>query len=524
MRKYLFLFLLLFTITHFSQEEHAWVYFKDKPGHENYIENPDLILSQKSILKKNKKNIPIDFTDTPVYQPYIDLILQNQNFTYVAKSKWFNFIHLIGDEDLLQNLSSLDFVDKIIFAKKESRSIIFDKIEINQTRNDEDNPYNQIEMINLGFLHDQGFTGEGVSIAIFDSGFKNVNSLSGFERIRSLNKIKYTYDFVDNTAELYQYTGNSHGTLVFSTMAGYIESEFIGTAPDAEYYLFRTEDVSSETPAEESFWIEAIETADSLGVDLTNTSLGYKNYDNINYSYQNYELDGNTAIITQAANMAFSKGIILVNSAGNSSSSGVIAPADSPNVLSIGAVDFLGDYIYFSSQGNEFQPTIKPDISAQGYRTFVINSNDQLTRSSGTSFSSPVLAGAIACLYQSFPDFSNSKIYNIIRNSSSQNNSPDNFLGYGIPDFEKAYNLSINLNNDTFAIYPNPIIDELNVLSFSNEKYIFDIYSVNGRLVFSKEFQGFRTKTNLDFLSKGIYILKLSDENNNETLLKILKR
>ena len=141
--------------------------------------------------------------------------------------------------------------------------------------------------------------------------------MSAFSRIRSLDNIKYEYDFVDKTDNLYSYTGNSHGTLVFSVMAGYVESQFIGTAPDSEYYLFRTEDIASETPAEESYWIEAIEVADSLGVDITNTSLGYKNYDNENYSYQNQEMNGYTALITQAANIAFNKGIILVNSAGN---------------------------------------------------------------------------------------------------------------------------------------------------------------------------------------------------------------
>ena len=183
-------------------------------------------------------------------------------------------------------------------------------------------------------------------------------------------------------------------------------------------------------------------------------------------------MNGYTALITQAANIAFNKGIILVNSAGNSSNSGVIAPADSPNVLSIGAVNHQGDYAFFSSQGNNFQPTTKPDIVAQGYGTFVVNAEDELTKASGTSFSSPVISGAIACLYQAFNEFSNKKIYNVVRNASSQFYFPDSFLGYGIPNFEQAYITSLKNRSDEFIVYPTVVIDEIRIINYESHPSI----------------------------------------------------
>ena len=320
-----------------------------------------------------------------------------------------------------------------------------ESIEYGSTRN-------QIEMLNLDFLHDQEFTGKGVNIAVIDAGFVNVNTMTSFSRLRESDGIKYTYDFVLDSEHIYNYQGNSHGTKVLSTIAGFKEGEYFGTAPDASFYLFRTEDVSSETPVEECYWVEAVELADSLGVDIINTSLGYKGYDNSNYSHSSEDLNGYTTFITRAANIAFDKGIILLNSAGNSSSSGVIAPADSQSVLSIGAVNSEGFYASFSSQGSDIQSVIKPDVVAQGYQSKVINITDEIVNSSGTSFSSPILAGAIACFVQAFPRLNVDEIMDLVRESSSQFNNPDYYLGHGIPNFSKAHSLALELSLNDFLI------------------------------------------------------------------------
>ena len=347
-------------------------------------------------------------------------------------------------------------------------------------------------------------------------------------RDRDSGGILYTYDFVLDTENIYEYQGNSHGTKVLSTIAGFVEDEYYGTAPDASFYLFRTEDVSSETPVEECYWVEAVEVADSLGVDIINTSLGYKGYDNPNYSHSQFDIDGYTTFITRGANIANSKGILLVNSAGNSSTNGIIAPADSQGVLSIGAVDSEGIYASFSSQGSDIQPSVKPDIVAQGYQSKVINIYDQIVSNSGTSFSSPIMAGAIACFMQAYPRLSSNEIMNLIRESSSQFNSPDYLLGYGIPNLYTAYDLALNLTLNDFVVFPNPTVDYLNIISQWNvSNYLLDIFDMNGKLIHSRYFSNPRSKISTYEFSKGIYLMKISytiKGENKSIIKKIIKK
>ena len=293
--KYLLIYVVfLYSNVILCQQEHAWVYFKDKKNVEYLINNPRLILSQHSIFKKQAKGINIDYDDVPVNQDYIEKIKAVDNISILAKSKWLNCIYVEADLELLNDLFDLNFVDNVVFANKSLNPnknlnsqnkddyLLFEKtIDYGSTTN-------QIEMLSLDFLHDSQYTGNGVNMAVIDAGFVNVNSMSSFSRLRDSGKILYTYDFVLNTENIYQYQGNSHGTKVLSTIAGFVQDEYVGTAPDASFYLFRTEDVSSETPVEECYWVEAVEVADSLGVDIINTSLGYKGYDNSNYSHNQY--------------------------------------------------------------------------------------------------------------------------------------------------------------------------------------------------------------------------------------------
>jgi subtilisin family serine protease len=533
--KYLLIYVVfLYSNIILCQQEYAWVYFKDKKNVEYLINNPELILTEYSILKKQTKGITIDYDDVPINRDYLEIIEGIDNILILAKSKWLNCIYVEADLDLLYDLNDLSFVDNVLFANKSLNPNkntnheniddypLFDKtIDYGSTQN-------QIEMLNLDFLHDNEFTGNGINMAVIDAGFVNVNSMSSFSRLRDSDKILYTYDFVLNTENIYQYQGNSHGTKVLSTIAGFIQDEFVGTAPDASFYLFRTEDVSSETPVEECYWVEAVEVADSLGVDIINTSLGYKGYDNSDYSHTQLDLNGHTTFITRGANIASKKGILLVNSAGNSSTNGIIAPADSQGVLSIGAVDSEGVYASFSSQGSDIQPSIKPDVVAQGYQSKVINIYDQIVSNSGTSFSSPIMAGAIACFMQAYPRLSANEIMNLIRESSSQFNNPDYQLGYGIPNLHNAYELASNLTLDNFIVYPNPVINYLNIISQWNiSNYHIDIFDINGKLIYSNYFTNPRTTINTDLFSKGIYLMKISytiDGEYKSILKKIIKK
>ena len=524
----LLLILFLFQFNTYAQLEDAWVYLNDKPNYEYFIENPILILSQKSINMKSLKNIPIDFRDVPINESYIETIDNFQGLDVLSKSKWFNCLHVRGDYEEIDQLQNLDFVDRIEYANRSNNRInktaMKDKFsEINHDLNNRV-PFDQIQMINLDFLHSLGFTGSDISVGVFDAGFRNVDTMEGFYRLRSSGNIKYTYDFVDRTENLFDYIGNSHGTNVLSIIAGYIENQFYGTAIDAEFYLFRTEDVSSENPVEESYWVEAIERADSLGIDIANTSLGYRIYDNSSYSYSQEEMDGTTAFITRGSNIAYEKGIILVNSAGNSSVNGVIAPADSRGVFSIGAVDGLGNYASFSSQGNNFQQVIKPDISARGSGTYLINSLDNLVQGGGTSYSSPIIAGSVACLLQAFPTLKNNQIMDIIRYTASQYQYPDYYLGYGIPNFELAYQLALNVEKTPIIIFPNPVDEILNIVSTIDGYLEINIFDISGKLLYSSIINGMNNVLFMQNFQKGIYILKIKPEYGDSEIFRIVKK
>ena len=534
MRYIIIYIVFLYSNSIFCQQEYAWVYFKDKKNVEYFINNPELILTELSIYKKQSKGISIDYKDVPINTNYLETIDSIDNLSILAKSKWLNCIYVEADLDLLYELTDLSFVDNIIFANKSlnpnrnKNSQTLDDYTLLHKSIDYGSSTNQIEMLNLDFLHDNEFTGDGINMAVIDAGFVNVNSMSSFSRLRNSGGILYTYDFILDTENIYEYQGNSHGTKVLSTIAGFVEDEYYGTAPDASFYLFRTEDVSSETPVEECYWVEAVEVADSLGVDIINTSLGYKGYDNPNYSHSQLDINGYTTFITRGANIANEKGILLVNSAGNSSTNGIIAPADSQGVLSIGAVDSEGIYASFSSQGSDIQPSIKPDVVAQGYQSKVINIYDQIVSNSGTSFSSPIMAGSIACLMQAYPRLSANEIMNLIRESSSQFNNPDYQLGYGIPNLYTAYDLALNLTLNDFDVFPNPTIDYLNIISQWNvSNYHLDIFDINGKLIYSKYFTNPRSKINTYEFSKGIYLMKISyiNEGENKSIIKkIIKK
>jgi hypothetical protein len=291
--------------------------------------------------------------------------------------------------------------------------------------------------------------------------------------------------------------------------------------------LFLTEDAPTENPVEESYWVEAAERADSLGVDVINTSLGYKDFDNPNYNYTSADMDGLTAFITRGANIAFEKGLLLINSAGNSGASGVNAPADSANVFSIGAVDGAGVYASFSSQGSAIQPTQKPDVVARGSGSYVIDNSNAIVQNSGTSFSSPILAGGITCLWQALPTKSNAEIMQLVRESASQFTTPDFFLGFGIPDLQKALNLALSVESkdlNEFKIFPNPVQKILQIRFPKNVEYTtVELYNVLGMQVMHTKIYKNKKAINLEHLSSGIYIAKLQSSNNISNTFKLIK-
>ncbi|MCL6294642.1 S8 family serine peptidase [Jejuia spongiicola] len=542
-KKLLIFSFLSFHFFSFAQQD-AWVYLKDKQNVASSIATPINILTQKAIDRKAKHNVVIDARDVPVNESYITQLKNATGITVMAKSKWFNAVHVRGSEADINNLlttPSITFIDYIDFAdrslnttkitKEKGTFKIKDKFEVEKTFVDftYGNTQNQVDMINVDDLHVADYTGDGVTIAVLDAGFINVNTMGAFQRIRDAGDLLGGYDFVNRSSNVYANTSSSHGTHVLSTMAGYILNNYVGTAPDASYYLFITEDSSDENPIEESYWVEAVERADSLGVDLVNTSLGYKDYspNYTSYSYASADMDGNTAFITKGANIAFEKGLLLVNSAGNEGNAGVSAPADSQYVLSIGAVNSLGNYASFSSVGSAFQPSQKPDVVARGLSASVITPSNVIGSSNGTSFSSPILAGGIACLMQALPNKTNAEIMQLVRESGSQFSTPDYQLGYGIPNLKSALSNALSINNfektNTISIYPNPAKTFVYVKVPINEnKLTITFFNVLGKQVLQRSINSTNNQIDISALSKGIYIIN-AKSNNKAKSFKFIK-
>ena len=558
--KKLLLFLFLTSIFQISAQEDAWIFLKDKPNKTIFLENPLTMLSQRALDRRVTLDISLDFIDVPVDETYYNQLKNDVNITVVAKSKWLNTIHVQGEVGAINDLLSVySFIDHIEFANKslntaaKSKSkkippIHHNKFKEIKTDFNYGEADNQIKMLKGDFLHQQGLTGEGQIIAIIDAGFPSVNTLPAFQRIRDNNQILGGYNFADRNSDFY--TRHNHGTHVLSSIAGYLENEFVGTAPDAKFYLFISEIAETETILEETLWVEAAERADSLGVDVINTSLGYTTYDNPNHSHTYDDMDGVTTFISRGAEIGASRGLLLVNAAGNSGSSSwkyIGAPADAASVISVGAVNASGEIASFSSFGPAADGRIKPEILAQGQNPALINysTGNVTTSSSGTSFSSPIMAGLIACLNgnQTFDlkselslkskssDNLNDNLKNSVYQSANQFSNPTDQYGYGIPDFENALNLydgsTGSVNEAIFSklnIFPNPASAFFEISSDVGalKGFTIQLYNVLGKQVLERVASNSET-VDISFLKGGIYILKISKGNEQKTL-KLIKK
>lgn len=535
MRDFRILLLVLFFQSFaFSQEiEDAWLYFKDKPSMSTYMSNPLLMLTQKSLDRRTAQSISLDIKDVPIENSYVSSIASSTGIVVKARSKWLNALHITGTKSNIDLLLNLTFVDSIEFANKGLNKSILKKKQnrnkISKTTEVDNFDYgatsNQITMLNGHFLHDLDYTGTGLQIAIMDAGFKGVETFSVFSRLRDANlangEILGGYDFVHRSTDFYADLGTTHGLSVLSTIGAYSETEYIGTAPNAQFYLFVTEDYDNESPLEESLWVEAVEKADSLGVDIVNTSLGYTTFDDSSYNYSYADLDGKTTFISRGSEIASSRGMLMVTSAGNSGSSSwhyIGAPADAASGLTVGAVDASENSAFFSSYGPTSDHRIKPEVLAQGQNVFVINSIGNIAKSNGTSFSGPIMSGMAACLWQAFPSKNSNEIKNLIVESSDLYLNPTSQRGYGIPDFESIYNtvLSVESNiNSTIGIYPNPASDNV-FINFHDKTNFFHvrILSLFGNVVFESNNYISNSSINLEGLASGIYIIQVISEEN----------
>lgn len=504
---------LLITLTTLAQDKFI-VRFTDKNNSPFSTSNPQAFLTQKAIDRRINQNIAVDLTDIPVNATYIQGV-ENAGATVLNKSKWFNSVTIqtsnlavVSAINLLPYVQSISNVARLAHNGPFHNKFEQERIEPLQTPAitaqrtmslNYGNGSNQAMMININALHDLGYTGQGMTIAVIDAGFQDADIMPCFDSLRANNQILGTWDFVAQETNVYD--DYYHGAAVLSCMAANIPGDLVGTAPKANYWLLRSEDSNTEYIIEEYNWASAAEFADSVGADVINSSLGYTDFDppfqNTSHTYA--DMDGNTAPSTIAADMAASKGILVVNSAGNSGGAAwqyIGAPADGDSVLSIGAVDASGNYASFSSTGPTADGRIKPDVADQGEGTYVFTpgaSNSQ--PGNGTSFSSPVMAGAVACLWQAWPDKTNMEIMQAVKRSASQYNNSDSLLGYGIPDFGNA-SLLVSTNyhhyEEVLNVFPNPIINTepvtIQIVNDSQQVLKIELTDMLGQLCYSHEY------------------------------------
>ncbi len=419
----------------------------DKRGTPYSLDKPLEYLSQKAIERRKRQGLQVDSTDLPLPPTYLQRIGAMKGVEVVCKSKWNKTVVIrVSDPSLIPPLLSLSFVSdaRLVFTApdsiKPSERTLFHK-ELEKWEGTDDEEYGKasqnIKMINGHRLHQLGYKGNGITIAVFDGGFMNADRIPAMENVKILG----TRDFVAfKSPDIYQ--ENDHGTKVLSTMALDIPGIFVGTAPDASYWLIRAEDTTTESLAEEDYWTAAAEFADSLGVDIISSSLGYIKFDDTATNHKYTELDGKQAQISKTASRLASKGIIHINSAGNEGLGTwkkIGFPADASDILAVGAVNPSKVNASFSSVGPSEDGRVKPDIMSLGSPAAVVSGRGAIVSDMGTSFAAPIISGMVACLWQSAPKATAYEVMDAIRRSGDIYETPNNVFGYGIPDFEKAY-------------------------------------------------------------------------------------
>ncbi len=482
--------------------------FTDKADSPYSLSEPETFLSPRALQRRQRLGLALDETDLPVNPHYLEAVAST-GVRLLYPSKWLNAVTIETDDSLaLQSVQALPFVKKAepIAQRQSGRTTSKRPLEAQQEPVRPENygtAWHQLQMMQGSWLHNSGFQGQGIYIALMDAGWYNTQLLDVFDSLYAQHRILGTWNFVDHNDNVY--SRSTHGTSVLSTMAANLPGVMIGTAPQASYFLFLTEDVFSEYPIEEFYWAVAAERADSLGVDVISSSLGYTLFDDPRFDYTYADMDGRTALSSRAADMAVSKGILVCSSAGNYALQPwhyISAPADAAKVLSVGATDSTATITYFSSHGPTFDGRIKPDVIALGIRAYVVDpalqdsslngTNSKTYPSNGTSFSGPIVAGLTACLVQKHYNHPPADIVDAIRKSASMYTAPNDSFGYGVPNFAVADLILSNRFPETHpehapVIYPNPFTGQTGILWYSESQQTaqLQVFDITGRRLFA---------------------------------------
>jgi len=450
----LWLSLIVFNTRNTNAQTRYIVKFKDKAFQTATLSNPSSYLSPRSITRRQRFNITVDSTDLPVTPRYLDSLSSIPTVTVLLASKWLNQVSIqTSDATALAKINSFPFVQSVstIAARLTDRQI--DRTDkwatstpISFSRTHDISSFfeygasaAQVNIHNGSFLHDIGLRGQGMIIGMLDAGFYLYTSLKAFDSVNKNHQVLDTYDFVQRHTNVSD--DHPHGMQCFSIIAANIPGQFVGTAPKSNFLLYRSEDAASEYPIEEHNWVCAAERVDSIGGDVISSSLGYTTFDNASYNHSYSDLNGNTTMAAIGADLAAKKGILVLNSAGNEGNDNwrfISTPADADSILAVGAVNAAGIVGAFSSYGPSADGQVKPDVASVGVGTIHQAANNSIGVGNGTSYACPNLAGLVTCLWQGFPEFNNMTIIDAVKRSGSTYTSPNDRIGYGIPDMKKA--------------------------------------------------------------------------------------
>ncbi|MCS6790389.1 MAG: S8 family serine peptidase [Bacteroidia bacterium] len=518
--RYLMLLQVVVAQTHLYHVE-----FVSKPR--TLLLYPETFLSQAAIERRAMQGIPIDETDLPVPQAWIDSL--SRYAKVLGVSRWLNAALIESTTPL--RLPSWPFIACVASwaAPKYVPPVVEATSSFSVSMTSPTNAINsaQLAQLKLLDLHSAGYTGRGIRVAILDAGFPAMDTMRAFRHIFDERRYIQGYDFVAGDSTIFG--DDSHGTLVSSVILGYAPGivNYMGGAPHISVILARTENAASETRTEEWNWARAAEWSDSLGAHIIQSSLGYSTFDDPTESYTYAQMDGRTAITTQAARIAARKGILVVSSAGNEGNQPwhyITAPADADSILAIGAVNEQGNIAPFSSRGPTADRRVKPDVVAVGWGTYVLNRRSEPIRGSGTSFAAPLITSLAACLWQARPNVPGWIIRNAILLSGDRFQNPDTLYGHGIPDGVKALQRVVSLSYTPpiaqLQIYPNPVSSTLYVSFIDGEYAWYDlqIWDMQGNLLHSQPYRGMvQMPIDINHLPQGLYFLYLRQRDTGRT-------
>jgi serine protease AprX len=501
-----------------GQQVKYWIMLKNKNGTPFAVNAPAAFVTQKSIERRTRYGISFNESDLPVNPGYVSQIDAVSQVRVLFASKWLNGVVVSIDTSLGKNaLAEINALPFVGGESKVNRYILRNHEPLPEigrvskaTGSAASGAYGgsggQIRQLRLDCLHENGFRGQGMTIAVCDVGFSNTDLISGFDSLRIRGQILGGRDFVSGGTN--PYVGGTHGTQVLSCMAAIIPGTVMGTAPMADYWLCRTEEGARETISEEYNWIRAAEFADSVGADIITTSLGYTQFEDPKQNHTHASLDGRTAPMSIASTMAARKGMLVFTAAGNEGGGfwrKISVAGDADSICTVGAVDTVGRRASFSAMGPTADGRIKPDLMACGAGTWIYDG--QSYPGSGTSYATPVLAGAAACYWQQYRDRSNMRVLSDLKAMATRAERPDTLVGWGIPRFDckSEFDFTANVNASTSVItirlsrgWHNDVKVEMTELS-GKTVFLSEISRIDDLLLY-----------NAAPLTQNIYIVKVS--------------